>query len=319
MFHRREQAEHFIASIEPSEEPPLYFMHVLLPHIPWAYLPSGKEYSLLPLGPREQGHPLVGHGDILGMDRQTHVWAGDELAVAQGRQRYLLQVGCVDRLLDRLVRRLKEVGLYDRSLVVITADHGVALLRDQPLRGVTEATGPQLMSVPLLIKLPRQQRGVISDRNVESIDVLPTMAGILGIRLPWTPEGASALDPSLPERAVKEIATEPGNPGRWSCDGKFEEKYTAIGQMLEGFGSGESPRLVPNRSALRTGRAPAGRVPHRAGRRRMHRAGPAPLAWPTCDRTTAGCRVIWAGERRRRPERRCPWNWPWPSTGRFGR
>lgn len=237
MFHRREQVERFIASIEPSEEPALYFMHVLLPHIPWAYLPSGKEYSLLPLGPREEGHPLVGHDDILGMDRQTHVWAADELAVAQGRQRYLLQVGCVDRLVDRLVRRLKEVGLYDRSLVVITADHGVALLPGQPMRAINEATGPQLMSVPLLIKLPHQHRGVVSDRNVESIDILPTMAAALEIRLPWTPEGASALDASLPERTVKVIAAGPSHPDRWSCGAKFEEKYTALGQLLEGFGS----------------------------------------------------------------------------------
>lgn len=82
-MRRRETAEGFIDAIEPSDPPPLGFLHVLLPHISWTYLPSGKEYPLLPLGPGEQTHRLVAHGDILGMDRQTLCWSDDPLAVAR--------------------------------------------------------------------------------------------------------------------------------------------------------------------------------------------------------------------------------------------
>ena len=39
------------------------------------------------------------------------------------------------------------------------------------------------MSVPLFIKLPGQTEGRIDDRNVESVDILPTIADVLGISI----------------------------------------------------------------------------------------------------------------------------------------
>ena len=45
----------------------------------------------------------------------------------QGYQRYLLQLGFVDQLIGRLMDRLREEHLYDRSLIVVTADHGSEL------------------------------------------------------------------------------------------------------------------------------------------------------------------------------------------------
>ena len=45
----------------------------------------------------------------------------------------------------------------------------------------------------------------MNDRNVESIDILPTMADILGMDLPWPVDGHSALDPSVAERQQKAV------------------------------------------------------------------------------------------------------------------
>jgi hypothetical protein len=42
--NRLGQFEHFINCIDDEPEPALYFFHVLLPHVPWCYLPSGRRY-----------------------------------------------------------------------------------------------------------------------------------------------------------------------------------------------------------------------------------------------------------------------------------
>ena len=54
----------------------------------------------------------------------------DPLLPLQGLQRHMLQVGYVDRLVGRLIERLRAAGLYDRALIVLTADHAPATEAD---------------------------------------------------------------------------------------------------------------------------------------------------------------------------------------------
>ena len=126
-------------------------------------------------------------------------------SIAQGYQRYLGQVGLVDTLIGRLVSRLKAEGLYDRSLIVFTADHGVSFRPNQPRRLLTEENAPDIMRVPLFIKAPHQRDGVINDRNVETVDIVPTLADLLHVSLPWTVDGQSAFDSVRSEKKQKKI------------------------------------------------------------------------------------------------------------------
>jgi hypothetical protein len=180
--NRDEEFRAFVASIEPASEPTLWFLHTLLPHHPWRYLPSGSEYARATLIPG-----LIG-------DR----WGHDPVLAAQAHQRHLLQVGFVDRLLGELLARLRATGLYDPSVIVVTADHGVAFQAGQPVRGLesdhfVEAIYPEIMWIPLFVKRPGQTEGRTLDTNVETIDVLPTIAEVLGIEVPWKTDGRSAL------------------------------------------------------------------------------------------------------------------------------
>ena len=169
----------FLRAIQPTRRPTLYYLHSLLPHAHYVYLPSGQVYS-------------VDYG-LNGLTKET--WSSDEWAATQSYQRYLLQVGFVDTLLGQLITQLKAADLYEKSLIVITADHGVSFRPHDNRRSVTKTNFADIMTVPLFIKAPFQQQGEILDHNVETIDILPTIADILGIKLPWPVDGGSAFSP----------------------------------------------------------------------------------------------------------------------------
>jgi len=67
--------------------------------------------------------------------------------------------------------------------------------------------------VPLFVKLPGQKQGAVSDRSVESVDLLPTVAEVVGGRLPGEVAGVSVLTDAREER--REVAFYQGlRPGK---------------------------------------------------------------------------------------------------------
>ncbi len=183
---RRRTVTRFIESITGAG-PTLHFMHVLLPHEPWLYLPTGQQYTAL-----RQNVGLQGGR-----------WVDDGWAAAVNHQRYLLQLGYVDALLGRLVARLRDVDVYDDALIVVTADHGASLRPGASFRRPTRPSFADIGAVPLFVKRPGQREGGVVEANVEVIDILPTLAAELGVELPWAIDGADVLDPALVPRPAK--------------------------------------------------------------------------------------------------------------------
>ena len=105
-----------LGGIENAErDRSLHFLHILLPHVPYEYLPTGQRY-------------IVGQRTLPGLFIET--WVPDPIRPEQGHQRYLLQFR-VSRTGSSGASWLgsKRAGLYDRALVVVTADHGSASAR----------------------------------------------------------------------------------------------------------------------------------------------------------------------------------------------
>ena len=97
---------------DPDEDEALYFLHMLLPHVPYQYLPSGVVYP-----------PPVPEISVI---PQEDARRSEAAPVETGRQRHLLQLAYVDSLIGDLVQELKAQGIYDDALVVLTADHGIS-------------------------------------------------------------------------------------------------------------------------------------------------------------------------------------------------
>ena len=173
----------------------LSFLHVQLPHNPYSFLPSAQRYLDAP------GHQLG-----LGANNE---WESAPLA-RQSFERFRLQIGYVDRLLGQTLDRLRETGMYDKAIVVVVADHGISFLPGTQYRAVTKENLVRIADVPLFIKAPGQRRGRINDANVRTIDILPTIAQQLGVRLPWTLDGRPA-DPATGDGEVRVHALSGGD------------------------------------------------------------------------------------------------------------
>jgi hypothetical protein len=190
---RDRQFAHFLRCIEEGDQPTLYFLHLLLPHLPWCFLPTGQRYA--------EDSDQWGLASFSISDGPGDFWGSDELFVLHGQQRYLLQVQYVDQLIGQLLDRLEQTGLLDRCLLIVMADHGVAFRASEPRRTISAAVREEILSVPLFIKRQGQKQPRVSDRRVQTIDLLPTIADALGMALPMPVDGRSVFDEGAPDRS----------------------------------------------------------------------------------------------------------------------
>jgi Sulfatase len=80
-----------------------------------------------------------------------------------------------DREFGRFIRGLKQRGLYDRALIIFTADHGEEFLdHGKWLHG--RSVFDELVHVPLIMKLPgEREAGRRVGEQVRIVDILPTI------------------------------------------------------------------------------------------------------------------------------------------------
>lgn len=225
---RRVPVAQLIDSIEPaSGEPDLYFLHALLPHIPWQYLPSGQTFPTV--------SPIPGS--------IPRGWTDDKWLVDQAYQLHLLQVQYVDTIIGELIDRLEARDLYDDALIVILADHGVTVRPSIPHRRIAnEETLGDIAAVPLFIKRPHQEVGGQDDYRAETIDVLPTMADVLGLDVPWEVEGTSLFAEDRPERTKSQIT---GDEGVFTFGVDGSEARAVAARKIDSFGPSGPFGLAP--------------------------------------------------------------------------
>ncbi|MBI5231037.1 MAG: sulfatase-like hydrolase/transferase [Coriobacteriales bacterium] len=115
---------------------------------------------------------------------------------------YLSSQSYADRALGEFLAELERTGLAEDSIVVVYGDH-FGLVADEPDPRDAEAqrdffghemTEADLLSVPLIIRMPGQETGTEVRDPVGQIDIMPTLADALGVDLARSPHfGRSAF------------------------------------------------------------------------------------------------------------------------------
>jgi len=220
-------AGRFLQSLTPVSRPTLFFLHLNLPHLPWKYLPSGREYMF-------EGAPVRPYGF------QGGPWSTQDWEVTQGWQRHLLQLGYVDLILGRLIDRLQQADLWDDALIIITADHGASFQPGEARREATPESAADILGIPLMVKVPGQKEPQLHETSARTIDILATIADVLDVDLPWAIDGRSLFDDSPSESATVIIHRNDGSAlkDHLELPSQPEAKYRTLDRKLEVFGAG---------------------------------------------------------------------------------
>ena len=177
-----QRAMDFLDAVEPTSAPGLFYLHLMLPHQPWVLYPDGQMFA----------------GPLAFIDEDPE----DPWVMAQYEQIHILQTQYTDRVVGEILDHLEDLDLFEDSLIILTADHGVSFDADSApgLRRLSEETLGDLAYVPLIVKSPGQTEGRVDDSNLMAVDVLPLIAHEMDIEIPWEVDGFAPGSPEISAR-----------------------------------------------------------------------------------------------------------------------
>ena len=102
-------------------------------------------------------------------------------------------IAYLDAQIGRIVAALKDRGLYENTMIVVTSDHGEAF---GERHRVEHGNSPyqNLLHVALLVKYPKSAHKGLAEAPVSLIDVAPTVLAAAGVPVPPAMQGRSLLD-----------------------------------------------------------------------------------------------------------------------------
>ncbi|MCD9622283.1 sulfatase-like hydrolase/transferase [Rhabdothermincola salaria] len=251
--------DRFLEWSAARDEPWFAHLSYLRPHPPYA---AAGEWSTA-FSPEEVDLPVApgSRGDLLPLHRMMldlffTAAPTDEGELRRMRAQYLGMVGDVDAQLQRIWAALRERGQWDDTVVVVTADHGDQL-GDQ---GLVEKFGwfGASYHVPCLVRDPSrpEAHGTVVEHFTENVDLLPTVAELLGVEVPRQCDGC-ALTPFLSGAVPDEwrdaahwefdwrfLAMLSGRPSGWPVDRRLERRNLVVRRTADRayvqFGDGDA-------------------------------------------------------------------------------
>jgi len=124
--------------------------------------------------------------------RKRHLRQMDDFTPA-----YLNSLNYMDWIMSSLIDQLKASDLLDKTLVIITDDHGEMLGENGGSIGHGWAVTPKLVNIPLIVMDPAKRGYTVNDTVGSQVDLLPTILDLLNIQLPGGQiyEGTSLYSP----------------------------------------------------------------------------------------------------------------------------
>lgn len=197
---------------ENAKENFFLFFHTFAAHNPWA-VPHPYPNMFAP----DYGGKLRVSPEFIGSlgqktKRSPRMFFLDKVDVSNFKDiRYLKDIydgaiKYVDDFIGNIIRLLAELKLDKETILVFTADHGEEFMDHGNLSH--RQLYNELLHVPLIIKSPKMKSGVVINQTVRSIDIVPTVLGLLRIRPKASFQGVSLLDAANKNLGLPAIAEE---------------------------------------------------------------------------------------------------------------
>lgn len=182
------EARRFVTSLTRGDRPTFDYGHILLPHQPFRYFSTFQFH-------RPQVETVFDTANF-------PAWNGEGDA-AIGRELHILQLQAADTVLGQVRARLERLGEWDDAVVVVTADHGITFRAGEQARTASPTTAADIVFPPLFIKAPGQTTGAVDDHPMRTIDILPTIADMIGAEIPWNIDGVPARAPRRADEPIR--------------------------------------------------------------------------------------------------------------------
>jgi len=132
--------------------------------------------------------------------------------IAEIVRRYDSEIAFTDHHIGKVLDRLRDLDLYDDTLIVFTADHGEEFREHGNFRhGYT--LYDELINVPLIIKYP-DRGGEVVDDTVALLDVYPTILDVAGISVEHELQGVSLDGSTLENSPARTVFSETSRRNR---------------------------------------------------------------------------------------------------------
>jgi arylsulfatase A-like enzyme len=193
----------------PKERPLFLFFHLFDPHYHYR-APAKYAHRFLPEGKKGYKFPVMAD---LGRIR----WKGPQPGEADEYvSRYDGEIAYADDYVGKLLKKLRELGRYDNSLILFTSDHGETLSGRRWMLDHGGRVYDEQIRIPLVMRFPKGKWGnrrLAADAH--HVDFMPTILDFLGMSAPDKIQGRSLMgavrgEQPAPRAMISFARPEPG-------------------------------------------------------------------------------------------------------------
>ncbi len=228
--HVARTMEAAIEYIERHDRTKSFFLWVdsFDPHEPWdppsIYDPERKSMYDPDYKGKDMFLPLVGEASMFTEAELHHI-----------RMLYAELVTLCDTYVGKFLDAVRKAGLYENTLILLTADHGEPMGHGEHGHGIMRKCRPwpyeELVHIPLIIRAPGMEAGKRVKGFAQSCDVAPTITDWLGIGVHPSMQGKSLLPLCTGEKEkVRDFAIAGYHRYSWSI---ITEDYSFIHWLRE--------------------------------------------------------------------------------------
>jgi len=182
-----------------NSKPFFGWVHFISPHTPYEF----REISAHLAGPMTDGRFAEKVGGSFEIENPEEL--------KRARDLYDGEIFFADHNFGQLMAHLRESGTLDETIIIVTADHGEEFMEHGQVQH--NALYDLLVRVPFLIRHPGHLEGDRVEEPVMTMDLLPTIASMVGVTAPGSLDGKDLRVSLDPDR--HRIVTGMTNPRRY--------------------------------------------------------------------------------------------------------